>query len=133
MGKNDGIEWVHRLSVSSLICCRGGWQWHQTKMTDPQRAERHWLAIAIATLWVVSVGGESDADLCSNDSEQLPATPLESPNSDSSTANPRVLSCFRRGMKRYSSCSTQSSSLTDWSIFSRFFSKYPCSLLSPLS
>jgi len=67
-------------------------------MTDPQRAERHWLAIAIATLWVVSVGGESDADLCSNDSEQLPTTPLEIQNSNTGTPNPRVLSCFRRGL-----------------------------------
>src|ERR671922_63644 len=38
---------------------RGGWQWQQTKMTDPERASRHWLAIAVATLWVVSVGGEA--------------------------------------------------------------------------
>jgi hypothetical protein len=35
---------------------RGGWQWHQTRMTDPARAERLWLALAVATLWVVSVG-----------------------------------------------------------------------------
>ncbi len=40
---------------------RGGWQWHQTKMTDPARASRLWLAIAVATLWVLSVGGEADA------------------------------------------------------------------------
>jgi len=32
---------------------RGGWQWHQTKMSDPARASRLWLAIAVATLWVV--------------------------------------------------------------------------------
>ena len=32
---------------------RGGWHWHQTKMTDPERAERLWLAIAVATLWAV--------------------------------------------------------------------------------
>ncbi|MGB5711834.1 MAG: hypothetical protein WBM44_13105 [Waterburya sp.] len=29
---------------------RGGFAWHHTKMTDPQRAERLWLAIAVATL-----------------------------------------------------------------------------------
>jgi hypothetical protein len=28
---------------------RGGWQWHQTKMTDPERASRLWLAMAVAT------------------------------------------------------------------------------------
>ena len=33
---------------------RGGWGWHQTKMVDPERAERLWLAIAVATLWAVT-------------------------------------------------------------------------------
>lgn len=40
---------------------RGGWQWHQTKMREPNRAGRLWLAMAVATLWVVSVGGEGEA------------------------------------------------------------------------
>lgn len=35
---------------------RGMWQWQQTRMTDPQRAERLWLALAVATLWLTSVG-----------------------------------------------------------------------------
>jgi hypothetical protein len=35
---------------------RGGWQWQQTRMTDPERAARLWLALAVATLWMVSVG-----------------------------------------------------------------------------
>jgi hypothetical protein len=51
---------------------RGGWQWHQTKMTDPVRATRLWLAIAVATLWVVSVGGEADAALPVSSLEDLP-------------------------------------------------------------
>lgn len=41
---------------------RGGWQWQRTRMTHPDRAARLWLAIAVATLWLVSVGGEADAD-----------------------------------------------------------------------
>jgi hypothetical protein len=28
-------------------------------MVDPERATRFWLAIAVATLWVLSVGGEA--------------------------------------------------------------------------
>ena len=36
---------------------RGGWQWHKPRMTDPQRAERLWVALAVATLWLVEVGG----------------------------------------------------------------------------
>jgi hypothetical protein len=28
---------------------RGGWQWQYTRMEDPARAERLWLALALAT------------------------------------------------------------------------------------
>jgi hypothetical protein len=41
---------------------RGGWQWHHTKMRDPRRAGRLWLAMAVATLWVVGVGGNAEAE-----------------------------------------------------------------------
>lgn len=79
-------SWIECLKQDSK---RGGWKWHQTKMTDPTRAERQWLAIALATLWLVSVGGEEDARLSSNDSSDL--------SSSSSVAPTRLLSCFRRG------------------------------------
>jgi hypothetical protein len=36
---------------------RGGWQWHGTRMTDPRRAQRLCLAVSVATLWLLSVGG----------------------------------------------------------------------------
>src|SRR5512143_1497458 len=75
---------------------RGGWQWQHTRMTDPARAARLWLAIAVATVWLVSVGGEAD--------QTLPATPLPglatarppSPRSHQ-TAHRRLISVFRRG------------------------------------
>jgi Transposase DDE domain len=41
---------------------RAGWQWQRTRMIHPDRAARLWLAIAVATLWLVSVGGAADAD-----------------------------------------------------------------------
>src|SRR6185436_17484532 len=31
----------------------GGWQWQRTRMTDPSRAERLWVAVAVATVWLV--------------------------------------------------------------------------------
>jgi len=82
-------------------CKRGGWDWQQTKMTRPERASRLWLAMAVATLWTVSVGGaveasEDDAtitldaltvDLCA----PLLVTPTR-------RSRPRLLSCFRRGV-----------------------------------
>jgi hypothetical protein len=40
---------------------RGGWQWQHTRMEDPQRAERLWLAVAVATLWLLRVGGSAEA------------------------------------------------------------------------
>jgi hypothetical protein len=39
----------------------GGWGWHHTKMTDPKRAERQWLARAVAMQMAVLVGGEKEA------------------------------------------------------------------------
>jgi hypothetical protein len=39
---------------------RGGWQWQRTRMTDPERAARLWLAVAVATLWLLSVGGAAE-------------------------------------------------------------------------
>lgn len=39
---------------------RGGWQWQRTRMTDPDRAARLWLAVAVATLWLVRVGGMAE-------------------------------------------------------------------------
>ena len=39
---------------------RGGWGWQHTKMLDPERAERLWLAMAVATLWTVAVGGAAE-------------------------------------------------------------------------
>jgi Transposase DDE domain len=75
---------------------RGGWQWQATKMTDPARAERLWLVIAVATLWTVSVGCQAEA--------ALPATvladrPAEQVARRRATGRPAVreLSCFRRG------------------------------------
>jgi hypothetical protein len=41
---------------------RGGWQWQSTRMTEPERAERLWLVVALSTLWLVSIGGEAEAD-----------------------------------------------------------------------
>src|SRR6266542_1033504 len=51
---------------------RGGWNWHQTKMQDPARAQRHWLAMVVSTLWVISVGGEVDAHQPASSLEALP-------------------------------------------------------------
>ena len=76
---------------------RGGWGWHQTKMVDPERAERLWLAIAVATLWAVSVGGEVDANLPVSSLETLPETHVARRKA-TKRSRPRMLSCFARGI-----------------------------------
>ena len=50
------------------ITKRAGWPWHRTRMQDPERAARLWLAVAVATLWWLSVGGAAD--------ETIPASTL---------------------------------------------------------
>lgn len=50
-----------------------GWDWHHTRLLDPQRAERLWLAIAVATLWMVILGGEAENQSSPPSLEQLPA------------------------------------------------------------
>lgn len=108
---------IYWYSLRSWIEClfkdikRGGFGWHHTKMECPQRAERLWLAIAVATLWLVSVGGRAEgltsaSSLCPEESRNRedchtskPATCKASSSStiDRPHSNPRWLSCFRRG------------------------------------
>lgn len=35
---------------------REAWQWNRTRMNDPERAERLWLVLSVATLYVVAIG-----------------------------------------------------------------------------
>jgi hypothetical protein len=74
---------------------RGGWHWEQTKMTDPQRAERLWLTMALATLWVVSVGCAAEVAHPASQLEALPATHIARRRASGRRA-PRVISCCRR-------------------------------------
>ena len=40
----------------------GGWGWQHTRMEDPHRAERLWLAMAVAMHMAVLVGGQEEAE-----------------------------------------------------------------------
>lgn len=59
---------------------RFGWQWQNTRRTDPARAMRHWLVLAVATLYTLDEGAHQE------DWEP----PLE---------GLRLLWVFRRGLK----------------------------------
>src|SRR5262245_28675467 len=75
---------------------RGGWHWEQTKMLDPARAERLWLAVAVATLWTVSVGCQAEVEQPRPQLSQLPEHHIARKRATGQRP-PRALSCFRRG------------------------------------
>ena len=78
---------------------RAGWQWQRTRMSDPGRASRLWLAVAVATLWLLSVGGEADEAVPVGTLEDV--TGLWSPkHRNRRETRLRLVSVFRRGWLR---------------------------------
>lgn len=76
---------------------RGGWQWQRTRMTDPDRAARLWLAVAVATLWLLSVGGAAEVTV--PESTLLDVTQaLAQGRRQRQATRLRVVSVFRRGL-----------------------------------
>lgn len=75
---------------------RGGWQWHRTRMEDPKRAERLLLAIAVATLWLLSVGGEVDESIPEGTFPDITDF-LETHPRKRKRTRYRLVSVFRRG------------------------------------
>ena len=78
------------------ITKRGGWQWHRTHMTKPERAARLWLAVAVATLWLLRVGGEAEETIPCSTMPDLTAL-VPAPRRTRRGTRLRLLSVFRRG------------------------------------
>jgi len=98
-----------------------GWKLPRTRISDPKRLERLWLAVAVATLWVLEVGGEAEveeqhqkqrrasAKVAGEDTPALPnlnpqgptpaepETPKEADEPASVGAAKRIWSVFARG------------------------------------
>jgi len=74
----------------------GGWHWERIRRTDPDRVARHWLVLAVATLWAVATGTRVE------DAERLGVAPanlrvaVPPPPAD----GPRAASVFARGLAR---------------------------------
>ena len=78
------------------ITQRAGWQWQRTHMTTPERAARLWLAVAVATLWLRSVGGEAEATIPASTVPDVTALVSVPPRTHRATRL-RLVSVFRRG------------------------------------
>ena len=61
--KNAEVSWY---GFRSWIECSyrdlksDGFGWHKTRLRQPDRAERHWLAMSVAMLWILTIGGEQE-------------------------------------------------------------------------
>jgi hypothetical protein len=78
---------------------RAGWQWQRTRLTKPERAARLWLAVAVATLWLLSVGGEAEPVMPQSTPPDVTALGPTRPRQRRATCW-RIVSVFRRGWSR---------------------------------
>ena len=78
------------------ITKRAGWQWQRTHMTKPERAARLWLAVAVATWWLLSVGGEAEETIPASTVPDVTALVPQPPRTRCATRLRRVR-VFRRG------------------------------------
>jgi len=72
-----------------------GWQWQQTRRTDPARVARDWLVLAVATFWVIAYGTrveEAERYGVAPGRRRTPPAPLINPY-------PRRVSIFQQGLQ----------------------------------
>jgi len=78
---------------------RGGFGWHHEKMQDAGRVERLWLAMAVAMVWMVSLGTQAESQLPAACPEHLPEQHIARKRMKQASPRPPVrrLSCAQRG------------------------------------
>ncbi len=73
-----------------------GWHWERSRRTDPERVARHWLVLAIATLWTLATGTrEEDAERLGREPANLRVAVPPPPR-----LGQRLVSIFARGLAR---------------------------------
>ena len=75
---------------------RGGWQWQRTRMADPARASRLWLVLALALLYTIQVGSQTDTHPPASMVPELPS-PTPASSTPSRRPQPRRLSLVTQG------------------------------------
>src|SRR5262249_25864975 len=74
---------------------RAGWRGQRTPMPRPAGAARLWLAVAGATLWLLSVGGEAEETIPVSTAPDVPVLVTGQPRTGRATRL-RLVSVFRR-------------------------------------
>lgn len=74
-----------------------GWQWHKTRLREPARAERIWLAMAVATLWTVTMGTEQ-LEQSSSRLDDMAIFPQQEPQKSELKKTIRNISVFLLGL-----------------------------------
>jgi Transposase DDE domain len=83
------------IELGFRVLKRFGWQWQRSQRRDPSRVQRHWLVLAVASLWVVAYGTRAeDAERAGLDPATLEAPPTTLPLAP----QPRRQSLFARGL-----------------------------------
>jgi len=75
---------------------RAGWPWQRPHTPKPARAARLWLAVAVATLGRLSVGGEAEETIPARTVRDVTALVPQQPRTRRATRL-RLVSVFRRG------------------------------------
>jgi len=72
-----------------------GWQRQRSRRTDPARVARHWLVLAVASLWVLAHGTRVE------DARErgLPPARLRAPPASRAGTRPRRISLVRLGIQ----------------------------------
>jgi hypothetical protein len=74
-----------------------GWQWHKTRLRETARAERIWLAMAVATLWTVTMGSDEHQHLQKTLKDKAISYNEVQPKSVLKNSS-RNISCFLQGL-----------------------------------
>lgn len=69
-----------------------GWQWHKSRIEDPRRAERVWLALSVATICVAAAGTE-------HEDQALPYLPPKSTSKRRRNTEWRTTALFSIGIQ----------------------------------
>lgn len=70
----------------------GGWDWEKSRIRKPDRAARQWVVLAVATLWLVEMGGLAEGEPRAETVPPLPGRPAPP------SGRPREHRLFRVGL-----------------------------------